>query len=273
MVSLSRRNSALISMMLMVQQQESFAFHAALPNRARMITNRISNGSPPYDIIIALNAISSEEAVERMREQQRDKEVMEAEQPPMLFDEDMIAEMNAVYMTLEKRIQNGPGGLSGLEIDQLEARMKNIIVEMKQNELQRPTKPTPGSEPKSVGAEENENPETLQPIAISQLSTSTITPVVMDTSQDEGPQYDGSGGLGQPRGTVNTYTIEGMEDMTSEEYITALENRIKSTQYQRRMTGQAGNRSAWNYLSSLTGQTEGVLKRKNGILNDDGDEN
>ena len=79
---------------------------------------------------------------------------------------------------------------------------------------------------------------------------------------EEGPRYDGSGGMGQPRGTVNTYTIPGMEDMNKDEYIKALQDQILKTQHERRTNGNGGNKATWSYLNSLSGKVEGILNAK-----------
>jgi len=40
---------------------------------------------------------------------------------------------------------------------------------------------------------------------------------------EEGEEYDGTGGLGLAKGTVNTYVLPGMDEMTGEEYRAALQ--------------------------------------------------
>jgi hypothetical protein len=70
------------------------------------------------DIIIVLYSTPpSDEVIERLRQQQEDRTVMEQEQPPMLFHDGMVRTMSDAYMTLEKRIQGGPGTLSIIEVN------------------------------------------------------------------------------------------------------------------------------------------------------------
>jgi hypothetical protein len=58
----------------------------------------------------------SDEAIERLRQQQEDRTVMEQEQPPMLYHEEMVQTISNDYMTLEKRIHGGPGALTIIEV-------------------------------------------------------------------------------------------------------------------------------------------------------------
>mmetsp|Transcript_35592 Transcript_35592/g.70062 ORF Transcript_35592/g.70062 Transcript_35592/m.70062 type:complete len:137 (-) Transcript_35592:121-531(-) len=66
-----------------------------------------------------------------------------------------------------------------------------------------------------------------------------------------GADYDGKGGLGMARGTKNTYVIPGMEDMSPEEYRTALQKSVSDRQAKRTRDGLTGNRAAHNYLEQL----------------------
>lgn len=76
---------------------------------------------------------------------------------------------------------------------------------------------------------------------------------VTDTSLDEGPAYDGSGGMGLAKGTANTYIIPGMEEMSPEEYRAALQKSVIDRQSNRHSgrDGMVGNRAAHQYLDSL----------------------
>ena len=263
MIFLSRRSIPLVATLFALQYYESVvAFHASLPNRASMIQQkRNQNNDDGVDILIMLRAVSAQEAAERMQQlQQADRAAMEQEQPPLLFDEELIDEMNAAYMTLEKRIQDGPGSLAVNEIDQLENRFRRIIEEMKINEHNRPTKKSSSTESQQQQQQQQQQVQSSPTVITNERNN------VLDTSNDEGPVYDGSGGLGQPRGTINTYAIEGMEEMTSEEYIKALQNKVIETQRERRESGRIGSHGTWNYLNKLSGNTAGILN-KNGMLN------
>jgi len=92
----------------------------------------------------------------------------------------------------------------------------------------------------------------------SQTTSDTITSdddgeEIVDTSNDEGPKWDGKGGMGMAKGTRSTYVIPGMEEMTGEEYRKALQKSVSDRQEQRRKTkgGVVGNRAGHDYLASL----------------------
>jgi hypothetical protein len=70
---------------------------------------------------------------------------------------------------------------------------------------------------------------------------------------DEGPAYDGTGGMGLAKGTANTYNIPGMDEMSPEEYRKALQKSVSDRQTRRRESreGVVGNRAALQYLDQL----------------------
>ena len=95
--------------------------------------------------------------------------------------------------------------------------------------------------------------------------TAAVTPQqsgygATDISNDEGPAFDGSGGFGLARGTKNTYVIEGMDEMSPEEYRQKLQESISARQAKRReealKSGIIGNRSSNGYLDALGSQGE-----------------
>lgn len=209
--------------------------------------------------------LTSEEILARAR-----KASGQPEQPdslPLVFDEDILADMQSALLMLEKRVQDGPGSLTHHEIKELTTQLDRIVAEMHQNPHRRHQKPVrqqassplpdeqaavapvaqaPSAAPTAVVAVAP--PPTAQP-APTQLPRSTAT---SDESDDEGPTYDGTGGMGQPRGTVNTYIIEGMDEMTSEEYRLALQQSIIDKQRERRKAGKVGNRGSLDYMNSLS---------------------
>ena len=93
-------------------------------------------------------------------------------------------------------------------------------------------------------------------------STSSLTPPVTTVTnpvrdkdnESEGPAYDGKG-FGVARGTANTYVIEGMDEMTAEEYQEALSQQVIERARQRRygLGGAHGNRQTLDYMNSLSG--------------------
>lgn len=226
--------------------ETSTAFHASLPSQIGTVRNLPETVNEKFDVII-LRAVSSEDAIERLRRQQEELRAMDEEKPPIIFDQEMIEEMTAAYRTLEKRVQQGPGSLTRHEMQELELRLHKIMHEMRVNQHSRPIKP-PMTSRDDIGG--------MQPIQSgSRFDTD-------ESDDEEGPRYDGSGGMGQPRGTVNTYTIPGMEDMSKDEYIKALQDQILKTQHERRTNGNGGNKATWSYLNSLSGKVEGILNAK-----------
>eukprot|EP00804_Cyclotella_cryptica_P005674 CCRYP_000046-RB/>CCRYP_000046-RB protein AED:0.09 eAED:0.09 QI:489/1/1/1/0.5/0.66/3/761/705 len=106
------------------------------------------------------------------------------------------------------------------------------------------------------------------PIANSIPSATVGTPAfepspkpITDTSNSEGPAYDGKG-YGLARGTTNTYVIPGMDQMSPEEYRTKLQETISARQAKRREEslrsgrGTIGNRSSSGYLDQLGRQQQ-----------------
>jgi hypothetical protein len=57
--------------------------------------------------------------------------------------------------------------------------------------------------------------------------------------------------MGLAKGTVNTYLIPGMDEMTGEEYRAALQKSVIERQAKRSNTGVTGNLTSQNYLDTL----------------------
>jgi hypothetical protein len=206
---------------------------------------------------ILLMAPLTDEEVFARAQQRKAAEEEEQEPPPMLFDDDMLKDMQAALLLLERRATQGPGALSHLEVDQLDRQLQKIICEMKQNEHLKPARPLQ-QDPvlETTGT-------TSTPISASPSSSVQAGPKVidMDTPSDEGAEYNGRGGMGQAADTTNTYIIPGMDEMSPEEYQRELQRSVIERQAQRKRSGVTGNRSTWDYLNQLTGET-GVLKKK-----------
>ena len=185
---------------------------------------------------------------------------------PMLFDDNILNDMQSALLKLERRVQEGPGSLSILDVEELSGEMSRIMKEMHQNPHRRALRP-------SERDASDSNPSTLQnPPKPLESVQSEPKRTVIDTSNDEGPAYDGTGGMGQPQGTVNTYVIEGMDGMSPEEYQKALQDSIIERQRKRRASGTTGNRATWDYLTSLGGST-GVIKTDEDSKADQDDDN
>ena len=75
----------------------------------------------------------------------------------------------------------------------------------------------------------------------------------MDNSNDETPAYEENSGMGLAKGTRNTYVIDGMDEMSPEEYRKALQESVSQRQSRRKdgTGGIVGNRAALQYLDTL----------------------
>ena len=216
--------------------------------------------------------LSNEEIFARAQQTQKQRELDAQElaaAPPMLFDEDMLVDMQAALLLLEERVTGGPGALSMQQVDQLAAQLHKIRTEMKENEHQRPTKPIPTTiaAPPVAPVGLPPPPSSVPPSRPVANVDSAPRVIDIDTPSEEGEAYNGRGGMGQAADTVNTYIIPGMDEMTAEEYRDALQASVIARQQKRKGSGVTGNRASWDYLNSLTGET-GVLK-KEGSDNDD----
>jgi hypothetical protein len=177
---------------------------------------------------------------------------------PKNFEDKLLADMQSALLKLERRVQEGPGALSLLEVEELDGELSRVIAEMRANGDQRPIKPK--------SADPSGDLKSAAPSA-----TATATSVGSSNSllDEEGEAYDGKGGMGQPKGTINTYIIEGMEEMSSEEYRLALERSLIDRQAARRQAGVVGNKSTWDYMSQLNPNDKGILRRDDEDDDDD----
>jgi hypothetical protein len=195
------------------------------------------------------------------------------EKQPMLYDDDLLNDFQQALLTLEKRVKQGPGSLSILEVEEFSGQVQRILKEARENpdkRLPRPAAKTttmgdavtatatatttapPAPRPQLTTTAAPAAVQRQQPAAASVVASSSGS--IMDKSLDEGPVYDGRGGLGQPRGTVNTYVIPGMDEMSVEEYRAALQESVLERQRQRKNSGVVtGNRATWDYLNQLNG--------------------
>jgi hypothetical protein len=224
--------------------------------------------------VLSMAPLSNEEIFARAQQRMGAEEEEQAP-PPMLFDDDMLNDMQAALLLMEKRVVEGPGSLSLLEVDQLQAQLDKITAEMRVNEHNKPPRPprteVAGSTPPQASVS-SQAPATQavgtysapSPTATPQRRAETVAAapkvIDIDTPMDEGKEYDGHGGMGQAADTTNTYIIPGMEEMSPEEYQKELQRSVIERQATRKRTGVTGNRSSWDYMNSLTGET-GVLKK------------
>lgn len=208
-----------------------------------------------------VQGLTAEEILERAR---KASGIPDEEPPPKLFEDEILSDMQSVLLKLECRVKDGPGALSLLEVEEFVAEMSRIVTEMHQNPHKRPPRPDYKElNSPSTPLEVLSNSVAMVPTADSSPSRSG------STDNEDGPAYDGTGGMGLSRGTVNTYVIDGMDGMSPEEYQKALQDSIIERQRKRKDSGVTGNRATWDYLSSLGGST-GVLKEEEP---EDGDDN
>lgn len=206
-----------------------------------------SSESPPE--ITRTKPMSPEEIKARMREKEGLPD--EDEEPPKLYSESLYEDMRQTLLALENRIKNGPGSLSMLEVEQVCAQTGRILVEMREFEAGRVS---------GLGSAGASTVALVAPAVPTGMATSQT--VYDETNDEEGEAYAGKGGLGLAKGTVNTYVIDGMDEMSPEEYQKALQQSIIDRQSNRKTSGGYGNRATWDYLNNLTGAGDnGVLKK------------
>ena len=189
------------------------------------------------------------------------------EEAPKIFEDELLDDMQQLLLTLEKRVKEGPGSVSLLEIDQMEAMQSKIMVDMREKESERLNGVNSAAAPHEVAAPAIASAVDVTPNTDAEASAPPTPEVVkskeiIDTSNDEGPAYEGYGGMGLAKGTANTYIIDGMDAMSPEEYQKALQETISARQRKRISDGKTtGNRATWDYLHQLTGES-GVLKKE-----------
>ena len=185
------------------------------------------------------------------------------------FSEDILADMQSCLQKLEKRAKEGPGSLSMAEVTDLETAMGRIVSDM-DLKLQQGASSAADAADAVVDTDASTDvakaPGVSESKPAAETTTAKATPPpppdathededeeIIDTSNDEGPKWDGKGGLGMAKGTRSTYVIPGMEEMTGEEYRKALQKSVSDRQEQRRQSrsGVVGNRAAHDYLNDL----------------------
>jgi hypothetical protein len=197
-------------------------------------------------------SLTSQEILARARESAG---VAAEESPKQLFEEALLDDMRQALLKLERRVQQGPGALSALEVEELDGELQRILDEMRHNQHQLVERPR-----RTVQDVVGTSAAPPPPAAVD-VETVRNGKVVTDTSEDEGPAFEfGKGGMGQARETTNTYIIDGMDEMEPEEYQKALQKSVIDRQTKRKESGTYGNRRTWDYLNSLTGET-GILKK------------
>mmetsp|Transcript_2901 Transcript_2901/g.2776 ORF Transcript_2901/g.2776 Transcript_2901/m.2776 type:complete len:183 (+) Transcript_2901:90-638(+) len=141
-----------------------------------------------------------------------------------LNDDEIMELMQQSLLVMERRVASGPASLKVQDVADLKGRMDRILADV---------------EARAVVA--------APPAAAAQADGEAK---YKETSDEEGAAYDGKGGMGLASGTANTWIIDGMDEMTGEEYRAALQKTVSSRQAQRKR-GTVGNANSNNYLSGL----------------------
>lgn len=174
----------------------------------------------------------------------------DAEEAPKLFTPDIYDDFQSALVKLERRVKDGSGTLSAVEVKELVDETDRIVAEMNAF-LEDPASAGLNWSGAGGGAPIAITPEVVAP-----------TPVDIPENDDgnDEPAYDpeSGGGFGLAAGTRNTYAIEGMDSMSPEEYRAKLQETISGRQAQRRSANLEGprdligNRSSSGYLDALS---------------------
>lgn len=136
------------------------------------------------------------------------------EQEEQIFEDALLDDMQQILLTLEKRVKEGPGSIPLLEIEQFWAMATNVMDEMKGKENERLDTLSSGSAPPAAAPPQQLEASTeVVEAPPAPAVEATVAPVedteeeaeVQDISQDEGPKYEGEGGMGLAKGTANTW--------------------------------------------------------------------
>mmetsp|Transcript_23367 Transcript_23367/g.35377 ORF Transcript_23367/g.35377 Transcript_23367/m.35377 type:complete len:341 (-) Transcript_23367:1509-2531(-) len=238
-------------------------------------------------------ALYSSSAQEFIKKQQdaANKPIAEEEEAPKLYSDELYADIQNCLLTLEKRAQEGPGCLGHPEVDEFAKAAARILQDMKDQATALDKRVGPGErqaraeaaavEAAKVAELEGKSPDEIEKIAKAAFDEATAAMIPkpsdkesqdpaksedipvsnegvagaptesVDTPSDE---YDGKT-FGVAKGTANTYSIPGMEEMTAEEYQKALEQAVIERAAKRRygMSGRHGNQQTIDYMASLSG--------------------
>lgn len=251
-----------------------------------------SNGFAPYcnfGLSQAGTVLYSSAAQEFIRKQQdAANNAIEEEEEPKLFSDELYADMQNCLLTLEKRVQEGPGCLDHTSVDDFAKAAGRILQDMKNQATELDERIKPGErqaraeaaalEAAEVAEQEGKSPDEVEKIAKAAYDEATAAmmpkPSEADSESKELPEseekptmeskgvtdenngdfeeFDGKYGVA--KGTANTYTIPGMDEMTAEEYQKALEQAVIDRAAKRRHTldGRHGNQQTNDYMASLS---------------------
>lgn len=250
----------------------------------------------------ALSSSSAQEFIKKQQEAANNPS--EEEDEPKLYSDELYTDMQNCLLALEKRVQEGPGCLDHPEVDEFAKAAGRILNDMKGQAKELDERIKPGErqeraeaaavEAAKVAEQEGKSPDEIEKIAKAAFdeateamiptpsdikSQDTITSENISVSEEEPIQkldtaptesvdtpsddYDGTT-FGVAKGTANTYSIPGMDEMTADEYQKALEQAVIERAAKRRygMSGRHGNQQTIDYMASLSrgGQDANVFK-------------
>jgi hypothetical protein len=196
-----------------------------------------------------LSALTHKDILNRARKAVGQPEIEDA---PEIFDDNLLEDIQASLLILEKRVKNGPGSLSGGEVQEFKIITGRILSDHDEFIKNGGSSPDQG---KSLSASplvtpRNANAGGEAKSLVENLPAAT-GPAEVPHNSEEGSEYDGTGGMGLAKGTTNTWVIPGMDEMTGEEYRQALQESVSSRQSMRREGDVTGNLSSNNYLDNL----------------------
>lgn len=200
-----------------------------------------------------LSASSSSAAAATIAKARKAAGLPVEEEAPPLFSDNLLEDMRTALLLLEKRVKDGPGAMTHLEVDEFQTATDRIYANMKEQAATLASRPKPGERVVELTANPPPGAELAYDDEVPEMVVSPKVTQVLDTSNDEGPAYTGKGGMGLAQGTTNTYVIPGMDEMSPEEYQKALQDSISERQRNRHKKGIYGNRATWDYLNHLNG--------------------
>jgi len=220
--------------------QSFTTYHQSIPFKKSAVYTKISLSSQA--------PLSSEEIANQA---QQIKESI----PTSMFEESLVEDMTRCVKLLGKRVDNGPGSLSVLEIEEMNIGMQRIMKEMEEYASGSTT--TPGVCPVKSSNVIDVQPEAPEEVAapLEMPFPTSVTPEPEpETPEEADVGYGAAGvGFGLANDTTNTYVIPGMDEMTPEEYRTALQESVSARQSGRKdaLGSNIGNRQSQNYLDNL----------------------
>ena len=185
----------------------------------------------------SLNALTAADILKRAR---KAAGVEEEPEPEPIFNDGIMTDLQQSLLLLERRVKEGPGSLSADEVNSLDGSLDRILKDMREKDS--------GVAPVSRAMPP---PGTAAPVATPAAPDPTSIASVLNNNNEEGEEYNGEGGFGLAKGTANTWNLEGMDEMSPEEYRDALQKSVSDRQSRRRADGTTGNLSSNNYLDNL----------------------